>query len=85
MGVMKNAAYQTFDLVLAAFLIASDTCRLTDIGTQELGRKLFYFQPAPSKEQLIKFYSGEAVVSARRFAEVFASLKGAGFTMREFA
>ena len=80
---MKNN-YQTYDLVLAAFLLASDAARLVDIRPNGDGRKLFHFAPAPSKEQLIQFYSGEATVSARRFAEVFATLKGAGYTMRAY-
>jgi len=82
---MKHGAYETYDLVLASFLIAAEASHLIDIATHDGGRKLFCFDPAPSKEDLIKFYSGEATVSARRFAEVFASLKGAGYTMREFS
>jgi hypothetical protein len=70
---------------LATYLIAGDVSKLTDITSNGDGRKLFCFSPTPSKEQLIQFYSGEAKVSARRFAEVFATLKGAGYTMREFA
>lgn len=79
---MKGDDYQTYDLVLAAFLVASEISRLTDVASHNGGRKLFRFDPAPSKEQLIQFYSGEAMVSARRFAEVFASLKGASYTMK---
>jgi len=85
MRVMKNGAYQTFDIVLATYLIAGDVAQLTDIATHESGRKQFCFHPAPSKEQLIQFYSGAAQVSARRFAEVFATLKGTGYTMKEYA
>ena len=79
---MKTGAYQTYDLVLAAFLLASEISRLTDVASHNGGRKLFCFAPAPSKEQLIQFYSGEAMVSARRFAEVYATLKGTHYTMK---
>ena len=77
--------YETYDLVLASYLVATDTARLTDIASRDDGRKLFRFDPVPPKELLIRFYSGEAVVSARRFAEVFASLKGTNFTLKEYA
>ena len=77
--------YQTYDLVLATYLIASEVCSLTDIASNGDGRKLFCFNPAPSKEQLIEFYAGTAQVSARKFAEVFATLKGSGYTLKEYA
>ena len=82
---MKTQGYSTYDLVLAAFLVASEASRLADITSNGDGRKRFVFNPAPKKEDLIRFYSGEAQVSARRFAEAWATLKGAGYTMREFA
>jgi len=82
---MMNDTYATFDLTLAAFLVATDSARLTDITGHGDGRKRFVFNPAPNKADLIRFYSGEAEVSARRFAEAWATLKGAGYTMREFA
>ncbi len=84
---MRNGeAYRTFDIVLATYLIAGDFSKLVDISANGAdGRKLFCFNPAPTKEQLIRFYSGEAVVSARRFAETFASLKGSGYTLKEYA
>jgi hypothetical protein len=78
-------AYETYDLVLAAYLVAGDVCRLIDIRSSGNGRKLFQFSPSPTKEDLVRFYSGAAHVSARRFAEAFATLKGSGYTMREFA
>jgi hypothetical protein len=79
--------YQTFDIVLATYLIAADVCKLTDITNTSNGdgRKLFCFDPAPSKEQLIEFYAGTATVSARKFAEVFSTLKGSGYTLKEYA
>jgi|CXWL01.1.fsa_nt_gi hypothetical protein len=80
-----GARYKTFDLVLATYLIAGDVSKLIDIRSNGDGRKLFCFTPAPSKEQLIEFYSGLATVSAKKFAETFATLKGAGHTMREYA
>ena len=82
---MKNNAYHTYDIVLAAFLIAGDVSRITDIQALDTGRKLFQFDPRPTKEQLVSFYSGEATVSARRFAEVYSTLKGTNYTMQEFA
>jgi len=85
MREMKERAYHTHDLVLASYLIAGDIAQLTDITTLESGRKLFCFRPVPAKEQLIEFYSGVALVSARRFAEVFATLKGTGYTMKAYA
>lgn len=83
----NDASYQTYDLVLATYLIAGDVCKLTDITSASNGdgRKLFCFNPAPSKEQLIEFYAGTAQVSARKFAEVFATLKGSGYTLKEYA
>ncbi len=82
---MNGRGYETYDLVLAAYLVASEVCQLVDIRSSGNGRKLFHFCPSPTKEDLIRFYSGEAQVSARRFAEAFATLKGTGYTMREFA
>ena len=79
---MRFDDYQTYDLVLAAYLIACDLCRLSNIQSSGNGRKLFCFDPTPTKEQLIQFYSGEAMVSARRFAEVYATLKGTRYTMK---
>lgn len=81
---MKPTRYETHDLALAAFLIASESTRLTDIASNGDGRKRFIFDPPPDKETLIRFYSGESQVSARRFAEALSSLKGSGYTMREF-
>jgi hypothetical protein len=81
---MKGGPYQTHDIVLATYLIASDLCKLTDIASNGDGRKLFCFNPAPSKEQLIEFYAGTAQVSARKFAEVFSTLKGTGYTLKDF-
>lgn len=80
-----NGPYRTYDLTLAAFLVASDVTRLTDIASNGDGRKLFCFNPAPSKQQLLDFYSGTALVSARKFAEVFATLKGTGYTLKEYS
>ena len=80
-----GARYKTFDLVLATYLIAGDVSKLIDIRSNGDGRKLFCFTPAPSKEQLIEFYAGTAQVSARKFAEVFATLKGSGYTLKEYA
>jgi hypothetical protein len=82
---MNARPYHTHDIVLATYLIAGEICKLTDIASNGDGRKLFCFDPPPTKEQLIQFYSGEAVVSARRFAETFATLKGTGFTLKEYA
>ncbi len=80
-----NGIYRTHDLTLAAFLVASDVAQLTDITSNGDGRKLFCFNPAPSREQLIEFYAGTAQVSARKFAEVFATLKGTNYTLKEYA
>ena len=83
---MKAMRYETYDLPLAAYLVASGSSQLTDIvgSASGNGHKLFCFDPAPSKEELIRFYSGQATVSARRFAEAFATLKSTGFTLRGF-
>lgn len=82
---MDRLSYHTHDIVLATYLIAGEVCQLTDIASNGDGRKLFCFNPAPSKEQLIEFYAGTAQVSARKFAEVFATLKGSGYTLKEYA
>ena len=82
---MRERVYGTYDIVLATYLIAGDVCKLTDITSNGNSRKLFCFDPAPSKEQLIEYYAGTAQVSARKFAEVFATLKGSGYTLKEYA
>lgn len=61
---MNGHIYATYDIVLATYLIAGEVCKLTDIASNGDGRKLFCFDPAPSKEQLIAFYAGSAQVSA---------------------
>ena len=73
---MNARAYETYDLTLAAFLVATDSARLTDITGNGGGRKRFVFNPPPSKAALIRFYSGEAEVSARRFAEAWSRALG---------
>jgi hypothetical protein len=82
---MDSPVYKTYDLALASFLVSGDVVKLIDITSTGDGRKLFCFNPAPSKEQLIEFYAGTAKVSARKFAEVFATLKGSGYTLRDYA
>ena len=82
---MDASAYETYDLVLAAYLVAGEVSQLVAIRSPGNGRKLFHFSSSPKKEDLIRFYSGEAQVSARRFADVFSTLNGSGSTLKAYA
>ncbi len=73
--------YNTNDIYLSAFLIASGNSKLVGIQDQASGRKVFEFEPPPSPEVILKFYSGEQKVSALRLLEALQSLKAATYVV----
>jgi hypothetical protein len=77
--------YETTDLFLASFLIASKHSSLKGITDNGYGRKTFVLEPTPSQEIILKFYSGEEKVSAIKLFEVFGSLKAATYTLNSGA
>lgn len=75
--------YETTDLFFASFLIASGYSTLEDIWDSGTGRKTFIFEPAPSQEVILGFYSGSETVSAIRLFEAFQSLKSATYVVQK--
>ena len=75
--------YQTTDIFFASFLIASGYSTLKDIWDNGSGRKTFVFEPAPTQEVILGFYSGTESVAALRLFEAFQSLKSATYVVQK--
>jgi len=73
--------YETTDLFLASFLVASKHSALRGIKDNGFGRKTFVLEPPPSQDTILRFYNGEERVSAIKLFEVFGSLKAATYTL----
>ena len=72
--------YQTDKLSLAAYLIAADMAQLAGVAPVEgSSRVAFRLSEAPTPEQLARYFSGEATVSALRFSDTLSNLKAAIF------
>jgi hypothetical protein len=78
---MNKDEYNTFDIYLASFLIASNYSKLKDIRHNGQGRKLFVFSPEPEQEVILGFYNGCEKVSAIKLFESFQSLKAATYVL----
>ena len=74
--------YETTDLFLASFLLASKHSALKGINDNGYGRKTFCFEPPPSQEVILRYYNGEEKVSAIKLVEAFGSLKAATYTQK---
>lgn len=78
----KPSPYQTSDLPLAAFLIASGI-PLVEIQWPDPYRAVFCFgKPQKAEELAARFITGEALVSALAYSNALADLKGRLFRER---
>ena len=73
---------QNFDIAVAANLIDGVVCTITDTASKGDGRRLFHFNPAQSKKQLIECYAETAIVSARSCAR-FSTQEATQLTKEE--
>jgi len=73
--------YNTTDLFLASFLIASKHSTLKGITDNGYGRKTFIFEPEPSNEIIMRFYAGGEQVNALKLFEAFQRLKSATYVL----
>ncbi len=69
--------FQTEDLHLAAYLIASGKSRLQAILNGDSWKKSFELSPPPNDGDIAGYYTGNAEVSALRLCEQLRSLKTA--------
>lgn len=77
-----HSHYQTSDLALAAFLVASGIT-LVEIDWQNPYRAIFCFgDPQRAEELAARFLTGEALVSALPYANALSDLKGRLFRER---
>ena len=80
---MKNRNYyETADLSFAAFLVASGHSNLVDIKGNDSFKKTFVFNPSPSQDVILGFYTGSLKVSAIRLIESYQSLKSATYLVK---
>jgi hypothetical protein len=77
----QMSQYETTDLFMASFLVASGHSTLKGIRDNGYGRKTFILEPLPSQDIILRFYNGEEKVSAIKLFEVFGSLKAATYTL----
>ena len=78
--------YQTDKLSLAAYLVAAGIAQLAGVSPIEgSGKVAFRLSEAPSPEQLARYFSGEATVSALRFGDALSNLKAAVFEAKRAA
>ena len=69
--------YQTNDIYLASYLIASGFCDLAKITEFDGWKKTFVLSPGPEDRDISAFYSGAATVSALKICNQLRSLKAA--------
>jgi hypothetical protein len=74
--------YETTDLALASFLLASMHANLVDIGKNDQHKKTFVFDPGPPKHVILGFYDGSEKVSAIRLIEAYEKLKAATHVLK---
>jgi hypothetical protein len=72
---MKN--YQTNDIYLASYLIASGKYDLVKIEDFEGWKKSFVIDPIPTDDIISEFYNGSGTVSALKLCNQLRSLKAA--------
>jgi hypothetical protein len=71
------SSWQTSDIYLASFIIASERSNLRNIVDGTNGKKTFIFDPEPPKEFIMSFYAGGELVNALKLFEAFQRLKSA--------
>jgi len=77
-----HSHYQTSDLSLAAFLIASGMT-LVEIDWESPYRAVFCFgNPQKAEELAARFLTGEALISALAYSNALSDLKGGLFRER---
>ncbi|GEM_PF-2718734 len=69
--------YETQDLNLAAYLIATGACRLNSINGHDTWKKTFVMLPVPDQKTIEEFYSGRGTVGALEFCNQLRNLKSA--------
>ncbi len=69
--------YETQDLNLSAYLIASGACRLTAINGHDTWKKTFVMLPVPGQKTIEEFYNGQGTVCALEFCNQLRNLKSA--------
>ena len=74
--------YETADLFLASFLVASGHTYLVDIKRNDHGKKIFVFNPCPPEQVILGFYNGSEKVSAIRIIESYQNLKLATYVFK---
>ena len=74
-NIKSNDYYETPDLALASFLVASGHTYLVDIRRNDHGKKIFVFNPYPPEQVIFGFYNGSEKVSAKRLTESYQNLK----------
>ncbi len=68
-------AFQTTDLYLASALKINGF-RLIDLGKDERGRGVFFFEERNDRPQIVrKYFSGELIGSLKAFSNAWADLK----------
>lgn len=74
-------SWQTSDIYLASFLIASEHSNLKNIVDGVGGKKTFVFEPEPTKNVIMSFYAGGGEVNALKLFEAFQRLKSATYVL----
>lgn len=69
--------YETQDLNLAAYLIASGSCHLKAINGHDTWKKTFVLSPVPDQKAIEEFYNGNGPVGALKFCNQLRNLKSA--------
>lgn len=80
-GKTSMSTWQTSDIYLASFLMASEHSNLKNIIDGPNGKKLFVFESEPSNSVIMKFYTGEEKVKALKLFEAFQRLKSATYVL----
>ena len=73
--------WETSDIYLASFLIASNHSSLKNIVDGSAGKKIFVFSPEPSNDAIMRFYAGGEEVNALKLFEAFQRLKSATYVL----
>ena len=79
----NNSYYESHDLYLSSFLISLGEFKLKQVQDAGGNRKIFIIEPKPDESVILKFYSGEAKVSALKLLESLQSLKSACYVLGE--
>ena len=83
-NTISRKTYRTSKLVFAAYLVATDKAKL--IGVEPVpngGNVAFVLSPEPTESDVSDFFGGDGTVSARKYSESLATLKGAAHEARK--